>query len=60
MQDGFFYISNGLSGKVMEFNSYGDILNLYYNEEYHTSLNRRSLSFGLIRNGLCSVIVNHP
>lgn len=33
MKNGFFYLGNGLSGKVMEFNSYGDILNLYYNEE---------------------------
>ena len=33
MKNGFFYIGNGLSGKIMEFNSYGDILNLYYNKE---------------------------
>ncbi len=33
MQNGIFYISNGKSGKIMEFNSYGDILNLYYNGE---------------------------
>ncbi len=31
MKNGLFYISNGNSGKVMEFNSYGDILSLYYN-----------------------------
>ena len=33
MKNGFFYVGNGLSGKVMEFNSYGDILSLYHNEE---------------------------
>jgi len=33
MKDGFFYISNALSGKVMEFNSYGDIINLFYNTD---------------------------
>lgn len=33
MRDGFFYISNGESKKVIELNSYGDLLSLYYNEE---------------------------
>lgn len=33
MRDGFFYIANGQSKKIMEFNSYGDLLSLYYNEE---------------------------
>lgn len=33
MQDGLFYVANGNAGKVMEFNSYGDILSLYYNSE---------------------------
>ena len=33
MKDGFFYISNALSGKIMEFNSYGDIINLFYNAD---------------------------
>lgn len=33
MKNGLFYISNGNTGKVMEFNSYGDILTLYYNPE---------------------------
>lgn len=32
MRDGFFYIANGESRKVMEFNSYGDLLALYSNE----------------------------
>ncbi|MBI9096944.1 MAG: hypothetical protein JEY91_00635 [Spirochaetaceae bacterium] len=31
MKKGFFYISNGRSGKFMKFNSYGDILTLIYN-----------------------------
>ncbi len=33
MRDGFFYIANSESGKIMELNSYGDLLTLYYNEE---------------------------
>ena len=33
MVDGFFYIANGESKKIMELNSYGDLLSLYYNEE---------------------------
>ncbi|MBQ9494212.1 MAG: hypothetical protein IJR50_01065 [Treponema sp.] len=34
MRDGFFYIANGEAGKIMELNSYGDLLTLYCNEEY--------------------------
>ncbi len=30
MKDGFIFISNGESAKVMEFNSYGDLISLYY------------------------------
>lgn len=33
MRDGFFYIINGESKKIMELNSYGDLLTLFYNEE---------------------------
>ncbi|MBI9105193.1 MAG: hypothetical protein JEZ04_00520 [Spirochaetales bacterium] len=33
MQDGFFYIANGESAKVMEFSSFGDLISLYYNED---------------------------
>jgi len=33
MQNGIFYISNGPSSKIMEFNSYGDIINLFYNQD---------------------------
>lgn len=33
MRDGFFYIMNGESKKMMEFNSYGDLLSLFYNED---------------------------
>ena len=32
MRDGFFYILNGEAKKIMELNSYGDLLALYYNE----------------------------
>ena len=32
MQDGFFYIVDGCSNKIMEMNSYGDMLTLFYNE----------------------------
>ena len=31
MKDGFIFISNGESAKVMEFNSFGDLISLYYN-----------------------------
>ena len=31
MKDGFFLVSNGESGKVMEFNSFGDLIRLFYN-----------------------------
>lgn len=33
MRDGFFYIVDGFSKKVMELNSYGDLLTLFYNED---------------------------
>lgn len=33
MVDGFFYIANGESKKIMELNSYGDLLSLFYNSE---------------------------
>ena len=33
MRDGFFYIANGEAKKILEFNSYGDLLSLYYNDE---------------------------
>ncbi len=31
MRDGFFYVANGEAKKIMELNSYGDLLTLYYN-----------------------------
>ena len=37
MQDGFFYIVNGESKKILELNSYGDLLSLYYNEDSQTA-----------------------
>ena len=33
MRDGFFYIVNGESGKILELNSYGDLLSIFYNDE---------------------------
>lgn len=33
MRDGFFYIANGASKKILEMNSYGDILTIYYSDE---------------------------
>lgn len=37
MQDGFFYIINGEEKKIMELNSYGDLLTLFYNEDSEIS-----------------------
>ena len=37
MQDGFFYIVNGESRKILELNSYGDLLTLFYNEDSQTA-----------------------
>jgi len=37
MRDGFFYLINGESKKLMEFNSYGDLLTLFYNEDSDTA-----------------------
>lgn len=33
MRDGFFFISNGKSQKILQMNSYGDLLTLYHNPE---------------------------
>ena len=33
MRDGFFFIANGESKKIIETNSYGNVLNLFYNGE---------------------------
>jgi hypothetical protein len=33
MRDGLFYIADGNSGKIMRYNSYGDLLFMIYNEE---------------------------
>ena len=35
MRDGFFYIANSESKKIMELNSYGDLLTIYYNEDFN-------------------------
>ncbi|MBQ5471840.1 MAG: hypothetical protein IIT58_07545 [Treponema sp.] len=39
MRDGFFYVVNGESNKVVSFNSYGDLLSLYYNEDAYSTVN---------------------
>lgn len=33
MKNGFFYVTNGRSGKFLKFNSYGDLLTLIYNPD---------------------------
>ena len=33
MRDGFFYVANGEARKILELNSYGDLLSLYYNSD---------------------------
>jgi hypothetical protein len=33
MRDGFFYIADGSGGKIVSYNSYGDLLFMIYNEE---------------------------
>ena len=38
MRDGFFYIVDGYSKKIMELNSYGDMLSLFYNEDSDTNI----------------------
>lgn len=37
MRDGFFYIVDGYSNKIMELNSYGDLLTVFYNEDSSTA-----------------------
>ena len=37
MRDGFFYIVNGEAEKILALNSYGDLLSLYYNEDYYAT-----------------------
>ena len=37
MNDGFFYIIDSSLAKLMKFNSYGDLLTLYYNEDSQTA-----------------------
>ncbi len=37
MRDGFFYIIDGEAKKLMELNSYGDLLTLFYNEDSQIS-----------------------
>lgn len=37
MRDGFFYIVNGDAGKIISLNSYGDLLSLFYNEDFYSN-----------------------
>ncbi|MDE5899580.1 MAG: PQQ-dependent sugar dehydrogenase [Treponemataceae bacterium] len=39
MRDGFFYIVNGEAQKILSFNSYGDLLSVYYNEDAYSETN---------------------
>lgn len=39
MQDGFFYVVNGSSQKIMSLNSYGDLLSVYYNADVYSEKN---------------------
>lgn len=39
MRDGFFYIVNGETKKIMSLNSYGDLLSLYYNDDFYSGSN---------------------
>lgn len=43
MRDGFFYIVNGESEKILSLNSYGDLLSLYYNEDFYAPLKGRNI-----------------
>lgn len=38
MQAGFFYIVNGEAQKIMVFNSYGDLLAVYYNKDHYETV----------------------
>lgn len=40
MKDGFFYIANGEAQKLLSFNSYGDLLQVYYNRDYYERENK--------------------
>lgn len=54
MRDGFFYIMNGESKKIMEMNSYGNLLTLYYNEDAnpHPSFAVQGASVNSTRNAI--------
>jgi len=42
MRDGFFYVVNGETRKILSLNSYGDLLALYYSEDFYSG-NREGL-----------------
>ncbi len=43
MRAGFFYIVNGDSGKIISLNSYGDLLSLFYSEDFYSDSEHSSL-----------------
>ncbi len=43
MRDGFFYIVNGDSGKIVSLNSYGDLLSILYSEDFYAQENFSSI-----------------
>lgn len=66
MRDGFFYIMNGESEKILALNSYGDILSLYYNEDLYdtgarvlslhpASANRKPIAYPFAMDGKITV-----
>ena len=66
MRDGFFYVVNGEMEKILSLNSYGDLLSLYYNEDFYSGEKRgirsssssslwRSISYPFLLTGKISV-----
>jgi hypothetical protein len=62
MRDGLFYISDGNGGKILRYNSYGDLLFMIYNEETNPPpLTLRPLSEGnLVTRWAVSYPLNDP
>lgn len=63
MKGGFFYVSNGRSGKFMKFNSYGDILTLIYNSDrnpYPAELKSRESDNSEVNRSVISWPFNSP
>ncbi|MDC7124844.1 MAG: hypothetical protein PQJ46_04715 [Spirochaetales bacterium] len=63
MKDGFIFISNGESSKVMEFNSFGDLVTLFYNKDRNPApvlLNNEKNENGDITRAAYSYPLNEP